>query len=111
MPEIAKASIDLRAVRLWLLATAAMIFLTLVVGGATRLTESGSSFVEGTPVTVVFPPLWGDDWQIKFAKYQATPQYRDLNRGMSLDSFKVIYWGGGPHRLLARLRGIVFPLP
>jgi cytochrome c oxidase assembly protein subunit 15 len=111
MPEIAKASIDLRAVRLWLLATAAMIFLTLVVGGATRLTESGLSIVEWKPVTGVLPPLSGDDWQIEFAKYQAIPQYRELNRGMSLDSFKVIYWWEWSHRLLARLTGIVFLLP
>ena len=112
MSETAKASKnDLRAVRLWLLATAAMIFLTLVIGGATRLTESGLSIVEWKPVTGVLPPLSDNDWQAEFAKYQTIPQYQTLNRGMSLDAFKVIYWWEWSHRLLARLTGIVFLLP
>ena len=112
MPETAKASrIDLRAVRLWLLATAAMIFLTLVVGGATRLTESGLSIVEWKPITGVLPPFSENGWQAEFAKYQTIPQYRELNRDMSLDAFKVIYWWEWSHRLLARLTGVVFLLP
>ena len=112
MPETAKTSkIDLRAVRLWLLAAASMIFLTLVVGGATRLTESGLSIVEWKPVTGVLPPILENEWQAEFAKYQTIPQYRELNRGMSLDAFKVIYWWEWSHRLLARLTGIVFFLP
>ena len=89
----------LRAVRLWLLTAAAMIFLTLVVGGATRLTESGLSIVEWKPVTGVLPPLSESEWQAEFAKYQAIPQYRELNRGMSLDAFKVIYWWEWSHRV------------
>lgn len=100
-----------RAVRIWLLAAAAMIFLTLVVGGATRLTESGLSIVEWKPVTGVLPPLSESDWQAEFAKYQAIPQYRELNRGMSLDAFKTIYWWEWSHRLLARATGAVFLLP
>ena len=99
------------AVRLWLLAVAAMIFLTLLVGGATRLTESGLSIVEWKPVTGVLPPLAQADWQAEFTKYQAIPQYRELNRGMSLDEFKVIYWWEWSHRLLARATGAVFLLP
>src|SRR5262249_29655050 len=112
MPETARASeIHLRAARLWLLTAAAMIFLTLVVGGATRLTESGLSIVEWKPVTGVLPPLSEDEWQTEFTKYQAIPQYRELNRGMSLDAFKTIYWWEWSHRLLARLTGAVFLLP
>lgn len=88
-----------------------MIFLTLVVGGATRLTESGLSIVEWKPVTGVLPPLSENEWQAEFTKYQAIPQYRELNRGMSLDGFKVIYWWEWSHRLLARLTGAVFLLP
>ncbi len=99
------------AVRLWLLAAAAMIFLTLVVGGATRLTESGLSIVEWKPVTGVLPPLSENEWQAEFTKYQAIPQYRELNRDMSLKSFKVIYWWEWSHRLLARATGAVFLLP
>lgn len=100
-----------RAVRAWLYAVAAMIFLTLVVGGATRLTESGLSIVEWKPVTGVMPPLSEGAWQDEFTKYQAIPQYKQLNRGMSLGQFKVIYWWEWSHRLLARTTGAVFLLP
>jgi cytochrome c oxidase assembly protein subunit 15 len=101
----------LRAVRLWLFCAAAMIFATLVVGGATRLTESGLSIVEWNPVTGVLPPLSDSDWQSEFTKYQAIPQYRELNRGMSLNAFKTIFWWEWSHRLMARLTGAVFLLP
>jgi cytochrome c oxidase assembly protein subunit 15 len=112
MPETVKTSrINQRAIRLWLLVAAAMIFLTLAVGGATRLTESGLSIVEWKPVTGVLPPLSENEWQAEFTKYQAIPQYRELNRGMSLDAFRVIYWWEWSHRLLARLTGAVFLLP
>ena len=103
--------VRLRAVRLWLLAAAAMIFLTLVVGGATRLTESGLSITEWKPVTGVLPPTSDAAWRAEFTKYQAIPQYRELNRGMSLDQFKVIYWWEWSHRFLARTTGAVFLLP
>jgi len=98
-------------VRLWLFMAAAMIFLTLVVGGATRLTESGLSIVEWKPVTGVLPPASDDAWQAEFRKYQSIPQYREFNRGMTLDAFKVIYWWEWSHRMLARLTGAVFLLP
>src|SRR5215468_1686370 len=112
MPETAKASkTDLRAVRLWLLVAAAMIFLTLIVGGATRLTESGLSIVEWKPITGVLPPFSENEWRSEFGKYQTIPQYRELNRGMSLEAFKTIYWWEWLHRLLARLTGAVFLLP
>lgn len=101
----------LRAVRLWLYAVAAMIFLTLVVGGATRLTESGLSITEWKPVTGVLPPLSLEQWQSEFSKYQAIPQYQQVNKGMSLDDFKVIYFWEWSHRLLARTTGFVFLLP
>jgi len=100
-----------RAVRLWLLAVAAMIFMTLVVGGSTRLTESGLSITEWKPVMGVIPPLNEQDWQAEFKGYKAIPQYKELNRGMSLNQFKVIYWWEWTHRLLARSTGFVFLLP
>src|SRR5437868_9726267 len=100
-----------RAVRLWLLVAAALMVLTLVVGGATRLTESGLSIVEWKPVTGVVPPMSQAAWQAEFGKYQQIPQYRELNRGMSLDEFKTIYWWEWSHRLLARTVGAVFLLP
>jgi heme a synthase len=112
MPETIKAfKTNLRTVRLWLLTAAAMIFLTLVVGGATRLTESGLSIVEWRPVTGVLPPLSEREWQAEFAKYKAIPQYRELNRSMSLNAFEVIYWWEWSHRVLARLTGAVFLVP
>jgi cytochrome c oxidase assembly protein subunit 15 len=81
---IKTSNVRLQPVRLWLLLSAVMILLTLIVGGATRLTESGLSIVEWKPVTGVMPPLSQAEWQAEFAKYQAIPQYRELNRGMSL---------------------------
>src|SRR3954452_7189254 len=98
-------------VRAWLYAVAALMVLTLVVGGATRLTESGLSIVEWKPVTGVMPPLSQAAWQAEFAKYRQIPQYRERNSGMSLDEFKTIYWWEWSHRLLARLVGAAFLLP
>jgi cytochrome c oxidase assembly protein subunit 15 len=100
-----------RALRLWLLAAAAMILLTLIIGGATRLTVSGLSIVEWNPVVGVLPPLSEPAWQSEFEKYQTIPQYRKLNQGMSLVQFKVIYLWEWTHRLLARATGAVFLLP
>jgi cytochrome c oxidase assembly protein subunit 15 len=100
-----------RAVRTWLFAVAAAIFLTLVVGGATRLTEAGLSIVEWKPVTGVLPPISEPDWQAEFKKYQEIPQYRERNAGMSLDEFKTIYWWEWSHRVFARMTGAVFLLP
>lgn len=100
-----------RLVRLWLLIAAGMILLTLIVGGATRLTESGLSITEWKPVTGVLPPMSHAEWQSEFQKYQAIPQYRELNQGMSLGEFQVIYWWEWTHRLLARTTGMVFLLP
>ncbi|HZD92187.1 MAG TPA: COX15/CtaA family protein [Pseudolabrys sp.] len=99
------------ALRAWLLVVAAMIFLTLIVGGATRLTESGLSITQWKPVTGVVPPLSHAAWEQEFKDYQAIPQYKELNRGMTLPQFKTIYWYEWTHRLLARTVGMVFLLP
>jgi len=100
-----------RLVRLWLIVVAAMMVATLIVGGATRLTESGLSITEWKPVLGALPPLSQADWEAEFQKYQTIPQYRELNRGMSLDDFKTIYWWEWSHRLLARSIGVVFFIP
>jgi len=105
------AAIHRPSVRVWLYAVAALMVVTLAVGGATRLTESGLSIVEWKPVTGVVPPLSAEAWQDEFAKYQQIPQYRELNRDMSLDAFKTIYWWEWTHRVLARLIGAAFLLP
>jgi cytochrome c oxidase assembly protein subunit 15 len=100
-----------RAIRLWLYAVAALVLAMVLVGGATRLTESGLSITEWKPVIGTLPPLGEAQWQTAFEKYQAIPQYRELNRGMSLDAFKTIYWWEWTHRLLGRLIGVAFLLP
>ena len=98
-------------VRIWLLAVAALVFATVIVGGATRLTESGLSIVEWKPVTGAVPPFSEAQWQAEFDKYKTIPQWRELNRGMNLSEFKVIYLWEWVHRLLGRLIGAAFLLP
>jgi len=100
-----------RAIRLWLWAVAALVIALVLVGGATRLTESGLSIVEWRPVTGVMPPLSDAGWQAEFEKYQAIPQYTQRNAGMSLAAFKTIYWWEWTHRLLGRVVGAAFLLP
>src|SRR5581483_686285 len=100
-----------RIIRAWLVVVAALVFALVLVGGATRLTGSGLSIVEWKPVTGVMPPLSHEGWQAEFDKYKTIPQYRERNRGMSLDEFKTIYWWEWAHRLLGRVVGAVFLLP
>jgi cytochrome c oxidase assembly protein subunit 15 len=106
-----KAVGSTQTVRLWLLAVAALIFVMVIVGGATRLTESGLSITEWKPVTGVLPPLSEADWRAAFDSYKQIPQYAALNPEMSLDGFKAIYAWEWAHRLLARLIGLAFILP
>ncbi len=87
----------LRGVRIWLICVAALIVCTLLVGGATRLTESGLSIVEWKPVTGMIPPLTDAQWSQQFEAYKTIPQYREMNAGMSLSEFKTIFfWEWGP---------------
>lgn len=101
----------LRALRWWLIAVAALIALMVLVGGATRLTESGLSIVEWKPVSGMLPPLSDAQWTQAFDGYKAIPQYRELNAGMSLHEFKTIFWWEWSHRLLGRVIGAVYLLP
>ncbi len=98
-------------VRGWLTLTAALIFAMVMVGGATRLTESGLSITQWKPITGVIPPLSLADWQAAFASYKEIPQYAELNADMTLAGFKTIFWWEWSHRLLARVLGLVFILP
>ena len=100
-----------RAVRGWLLCIAALIAIMVLVGGATRLTESGLSIVEWKPVTGTLPPLGQEQWTQAFDAYKTIPQYRELNAGMSLDEFKTIFRWEWSHRLLGRLIGVAYLLP
>jgi len=100
-----------RAVAIWLFAVAALVFLMIVVGGITRLTESGLSMVEWHPVTGWLPPLSDAAWQAEFDKYKDFPEYQKVNRGMTLSEFQTIYaWEYG-HRLLGRIIGLAFFVP
>jgi heme a synthase len=99
------------AVRLWLFFVAALVFAMVVVGGATRLTESGLSITEWKPLLGAIPPLSETDWLAAFEKYKAIPEYSIVNAGMSLGDFKFIYWWEWTHRLLGRLIGVAFALP
>src|SRR6516162_7009544 len=99
-----------RAVRAWLFSVAALIAAMVLVGGATRLTESGLSIVEWKPVTGALPPLGQEQWTEAFEAYKTIPQYRQLNAGMNLDEFKTIFWWEWSHRLLGRVIGIVYLL-
>ena len=100
-----------RPVAIWLFMVAALVLVMVVVGGATRLTNSGLSITEWKPVTGALPPLSDADWASEFQKYKAIPQYQQVNRGMSLDAFKTIYWWEWGHRFLGRLVGVAFGLP
>jgi heme a synthase len=99
------------AVRWWLIGVAALIALMVLVGGATRLTESGLSIVEWKPVTGTLPPLTSAQWHEAFEGYKKIPQYRELNDGMTLAEFKTIFWWEWSHRLLGRFIGVAYLLP
>ncbi len=99
------------AVRGWLWLTAALIFLMVIVGGATRLTESGLSITEWKPVAGVLPPLNAAAWLVEFEKYKQIPQYSQMFPDMTLGQFKTIFYWEWSHRLLGRLIGLVFALP
>ena len=100
-----------KQIAMWLLACCALLFVMVVVGGVTRLTHSGLSIVEWKPVVGALPPLDQEQWQDAFSKYQQTPEYDKVNRGMTLEAFKSIFWWEYGHRLLGRGIGVVFFLP
>jgi heme a synthase len=102
-----------RAISNLLFVVASLVFLIVVVGGITRLTESGLSITEWEPVTGAIPPLNQSDWEKAFALYQATPEYREVNgpAGMDLAAFKKIYFWEWLHRLIGRVIGIAFAVP
>ena len=99
------------AVRWWLTVVALLIAAMVLVGGATRLTESGLSIVEWKPVTGTLPPFNEAQWAEAFEGYKAIPQYRELNAGMTLAEFRTIFWWEWSHRLLGRVIGAVYLLP
>lgn len=98
-------------VRYWLYFVLVTLFALVLVGGATRLTDSGLSITEWKPIHGVIPPLSQAEWDEEFAKYKQIPEYQQINEGMSLSEFKSIFWWEWSHRLLARSVGFIFALP
>jgi cytochrome c oxidase assembly protein subunit 15 len=96
------------AIRVWLMSLFALVCVMIVVGGMTRLTDSGLSITEWRPVTGAIPPLNEAMWLEEFEKYRQIDQYQLVNRGMSLDEFKIIYWWEWGHRQLGRVIGLVW---
>jgi heme a synthase len=101
----------LTPVRVWLWCIAALIFVMVIVGGATRLTDSGLSITEWKPLLGAIPPFTETHWLEAFEKYKLIPEYQIQNKGMSLADFKVIYWWEWSHRFLGRIIGAAFLLP
>ena len=98
-------------IAIWLFICCAMVFCTLVVGGVTRLTDSGLSIVEWQPLLGAIPPLTHDDWLLMFEKYKQIPQFHQVNFDMTLEGFQFIFWWEWVHRQIGRLIGLVFFIP
>ena len=104
-------NLDGPAVKVWLYFLCLMIFAMILVGGATRLTDSGLSITEWQPILGIVPPMSESAWNEAFALYKQIPEYKIINQGMSLDEFKSIYWWEWAHRFLGRMIGFAFLLP
>ncbi|WP_183112303.1 COX15/CtaA family protein [Sphingomonas sp. So64.6b] len=100
-----------RALSIWLFAVAVLIVLMVMVGGITRLTESGLSITQWKPISGIIPPLTHEQWLAEFANYQRIPEYQLINKGMTLAGFKAIFFWEYLHRLLGRVIGMAFALP
>lgn len=100
-----------KPIAIWLLICCAMVFGTLVVGGVTRLTDSGLSIVEWQPLLGAIPPLTHDDWLLMFEKYKQIPQFHQVNHDMTLEGFQYIFWWEWAHRQIGRAIGLVFFIP
>ncbi|MBK9735816.1 MAG: COX15/CtaA family protein [Saprospiraceae bacterium] len=98
-------------VKIWLFIGLVMVFVQVIVGGITRLTESGLSITKWEVISGTLPPLSDSDWNHQFELYKSTPQYIEINEGMNLDDFKFIYFWEYIHRFWARIMGFVFLIP
>ena len=100
-----------RQIAIWLFAVAGFVMLMVLVGGLTRLTDSGLSITEWAPIRGALPPFSHAAWLVEFEKYKQIPEYQLVNLGMSLAEFKFIYWWEWGHRFLGRIVGLVFFVP
>ena len=99
------------AIYIWLLTITAMVLLIIVIGGLTRLTDSGLSMTDWRPILGVIPPLSLESWLVVFEMYKQTPEYKIVNKNMTLNEFKYIFWWEWFHRIFARAIGVVFLIP
>ncbi|MBB6483380.1 COX15/CtaA family protein [Rhizobium lusitanum] len=111
MKEVVRQGRNRRAIRLWLACVLLALFGLVLVGGATRLTESGLSITEWRPIHGIIPPLNAQEWQDEFDLYKRIPQFQILNKDMTVDEFKGIFWWEWAHRVLARGIGVIFGVP
>ena len=101
----------LKSIRMWLYVCCGLVFAMVLLGGITRLTESGLSIVDWRPVTGWLPPISNAAWAALFDAYRDSPEFRKLNFWMGLEDFKRIFWLEYLHRLLGRILGVVYLLP
>ncbi|NTG26953.1 heme A synthase [Agrobacterium rhizogenes] len=109
--EVARQDRNRRAIRIWLGCVLLALFALVLVGGATRLTESGLSITQWQPIHGVIPPLNAQEWQEEFDLYKRIPQFQLFNKDMTVDEFKGIFWWEWAHRFLARAMGVIFGVP
>jgi heme a synthase len=109
-PVQARNLADLR-VGVWLFFISFLVLCMVIVGGATRLTDSGLSITQWAPIKGAIPPLSSADWTTEFERYRAIPEYIKQNKGMSLADFQFIYWWEWSHRFLGRFVGLAFAVP
>jgi len=95
----------------WLLACAGLVVVVLVLGGITRLTRSGLSIVQWQPIAGAFPPVTEADWQLLFQQYRSSPEFEQVNSGITIEGFRTIFWWEYAHRLAGRIAGLAFLLP
>ena len=100
-----------KSIMLWLLTLTVMVFLIIIIGGLTRLTDSGLSMVDWQPILGTIPPLNNSQWLDVFNDYKLTPEFLYVNKNMTLEEFKYIFWWEWFHRFFARLMGLVFIIP
>ena len=100
-----------KIISVWLCTMCFFIVLMIFIGGFTRLTEAGLSITEWNPVSGILPPLNENSWNIEFGKYKNSPEYKNINFGMSLDEFKSIYLIEFIHRIAGRITGLLYIIP
>jgi len=100
-----------RSIFIWLITLTIMVLAIIIIGGLTRLTDSGLSMVDWKPILGIIPPSSNEDWNEVFNLYKLSPEYIYVNKNMQLDEFKYIFWWEWFHRFFARMIGIVFLIP